>query len=164
MLSFPYSPKFLNVTPLPTLLSVLVSNRNLSPKLAETILSTPALVLTCLVPFVSNEPDLLPPTVPISSDKPPNELLKKFSPKNIAPVGIELTFLLGRLIFATTLDITRPLSPAVFLYPTPAVSRYWFAPSSSRTLSFLLTSNVKKEFSLPQCGVPVSSSSLSPVL
>ena len=102
--------------------------------------------------------------MPISSDNPPNVLSKKFSPKNIAPFGIDFVSLFGKLIFALTLDMTRPRSPDLFLYPTPAVSRYWLAPSSSRTLSYTLTSNVKKEFSLPQCGVPVSNSSLSPVL
>ena len=44
-----------------------------------------------------------------------------------------------------------------------SVSRYWLAPSSSRTLSFLLTSKVKNDLSLPQFGVSVSNSSLSPV-
>ena len=110
------------------------------------------------------EPVPLPPVSPISRAIFPSSFSKVFCPKNTAPVGMELTFLLGRLIFATTLDITRPLSPALFRYPTPAVSRYWFAPSSSRTLSFLVTSKVTKEFCLPQFGVSISNSSLSQVL
>ena len=105
-----------------------------------------------------------PPALPTSRDIPPSSFSKAFCPKNTEPFGMELIFLLGRLIFATTLDITRPLSPALFRYPIPAVSRYWFAPSSSRTLSFLVTSKVKKEFCLPQFGVSISNSSLSPVL
>ena len=46
----------------------------------------------------------------------------------INPVGKELDFLLGRFILVITLDIT--LISLFATSPLPAVSRYWFPPSS----------------------------------